>query len=111
MPTNPNHKYKYRVAVLLSKLILSVSPEAVKDLMQFKMYKEMQSYATDLRRFRPDIRIQAFINARNRQRGGLNPNQERKRKAVIRDHFRLVIWYIRLRKASAPCGKGDAKSS
>lgn len=37
---------------------------------------------------------------RNKQKGVLSPEIDKKRKAVIRDWFWLVIWFIRLRKAA-----------
>jgi hypothetical protein len=46
------------------------------------------------------MRIQVFIDMRNKQRGVLSPDQEKKRKAVVKDWFRLIIWFIRIRKAS-----------
>lgn len=84
----------------MSKAIISVTPDVLKDLMQMKAFLEMFSYAKDLKKYRPDIRIQAFIDARERQGGNLTQAQEQKRKSVIRDWFKLVIWYIRLRRAS-----------
>jgi hypothetical protein len=51
-----------------------------------------------MKKFRPRIRIQAFIDARERQGGKLTPEQDRKRKVVVRDTFRMVIWYVRLRR-------------
>jgi len=60
----------------------------------------MFSYAKDIKRFRPDIRIQSFIDARNRNRGHLSKEMDAKRRAVIRDWFKLVLWYVRLRRAS-----------
>ena len=63
------------------------------------------SYLSDLQRYRPLIKVQAFIDYRKQIHGGrdggqLPPDVEAKRKAVIRDWFRLVLWYIRLRKAA-----------
>lgn len=55
---------------------------------------------SDLQRFRPLIRIQTFIEMRKKQKGYLAPEIENKRRAVIRDWFWLVIWFIRLRKSA-----------
>ena len=93
--------YKYRIAVENEKLRLNFRPKNLVDIMYFQNYLEASSYRRDLQRFRPLIRIQSFINYRKKQKNGLLPKDlEAKRQAVIRDWFRLIIWYVRLRKAS-----------
>ena len=54
-------------------------------------FMEMFSYAKDLKRFRPIFRIETFLDG---------PMQSKKKLAVIKDWFRLVLWYVRLRKAA-----------
>jgi len=61
---------------------------------------EGQSYLEDLHRYRPFIRIQTFIDYRKKNGGKLPPAIDKKRKAVIKDWFRLILWYSRLRKAA-----------
>ena len=68
--------------------------------MQFVSYAETFSYVEDLKKFRPKMRIQAFIEYREHQGGKLTAEQERKRKAVVRDWWRMVLWYVRLRRAA-----------
>ena len=46
------------------------------------------------------MRVQAFIEYRESQGGTLTAVQERKRKAVCRDWWRMVLWYVRLRRAA-----------
>ena len=46
------------------------------------------------------MRIQAFIEQREANGGRLNAAQDRKRKAVVRDWWRMAIWYVRLRRAA-----------
>jgi len=46
------------------------------------------------------MRLQAFIEMRDSQNGYLSPPQERKRKAVCRDWWKMVLWYVRLRRAA-----------
>ena len=46
------------------------------------------------------MRVQAFIEYRESQGGTLSAAQERKRKAVCRDWWRMVLWYVRLRRAA-----------
>ena len=96
--------YKYKIAISIEKVRLNFSPIVLRDQQKFKQYLEAQSYIRDLRRFRPHIRIQTFIDFRN-QNGGrsCDPDIEKKRKAVIRDWFRLVLWYVRLRRAAKSC--------
>ena len=99
----PNYKqelFKYNVAILFSKLIFTASPAIIDDSFEFINFTETFSYNQILNKFKPIMRIQTLIDTRNKQRGVLSPDQERKRKAVIRDWFRLVLWYIRIRKAS-----------
>jgi hypothetical protein len=41
----------------MSKTIISVTPDVLKDMFQMKAFLEMFSYAKDLKKYRPDIRI------------------------------------------------------
>lgn len=45
------------------------------------------------------IKIQTFIDIRKRQKK-LPADLEDKRKAVVKDWWRLVLWFVRLRKAA-----------
>lgn len=98
-PQYGQQPFKYNGALLVSKLIFTSSPEVLDDAFQFANYYETQSYCKALNKFKPLARIQVFIDARNRQRGVLSPEQDRKRRTVVRDWFRLVLWYVRIRKA------------
>ena len=96
--------YKYKIAISIEKVRFNFNPITLRDQQKFKQYLEAQSYIKDLRRFRPHIRIQTFIDYRRKQPGQkLKPEIEKKRKAVIRDWVRLVLWYVRLRKAAKSC--------
>lgn len=58
----------------------------------------MQGYNKEIKKYRPTIRIQTMIDAERRQ-----PSRSEitlKKKAVVRDWFKLVLWYVRLRRAS-----------
>jgi len=99
-PAYKQEPFKYNVATLVSKLIFTANPLTIADFYEFLAYKEMYSYYKTLNRFKPLMRIQVFIDMRNKQRGVLSPDQEKKRKAVVKDWFRLIIWFIRIRKAS-----------
>jgi len=58
----------------------------------------MQGYIKELKRYRPTIRIQTMIDAVRKY-----PNKTEfvtKKKAVIKDWFKIVLWYVRLRRAS-----------
>ena len=93
--------YKYRIAIENEKLRINLRPNNLIDIMFFQNYMEASSYRKDLQRFRPLIRIQTFINYRKQQKNGKLPNDiEAKRKAVVKDWFRLIIWYVRLRRAA-----------
>ena len=63
-PQYAHHTFKYRIVVLLSKVISNVTPDTIKDIFQFQSYFEMFSYMREIKRFRPDMRIQAFVDAR-----------------------------------------------
>jgi hypothetical protein len=91
--------FKYNSALLVSKLIMTVDPSVINDAYSFANYTETFSYCKVLNKFKPLFRVQVFIDARNRQRGVLSPDQDKKRRAVIKDWFRLVLWYVRIRKA------------
>ena len=86
--------------MLVSKIILTTTPDLCRDMMQFVSYAETFSYVEDLKKFRPTMRLQAFIEYRESQGGRLSPMQEEKRKAVCRGWWRLVLWYVRLRRAA-----------
>lgn len=53
----------------------------------------MFSYAKDLKKYRPLIRVQTFV-----EQQAYTPQQKKKRAAVIKDWWQLILWYIRLRK-------------
>ncbi len=55
----------------------------------------MFSYARELKRFRPFLRIQTFVDS-----PPYTPAHKKKRSQLIRDWFQLVLWYVRLRRAS-----------
>ena len=48
--------------VLVSKLILQATPDTLRDLLGFKEFTEMASYGQELKKFRPTMRIQAFVD-------------------------------------------------
>ncbi len=95
-----NDQYKYRIGVMAEKVKLNLNPMLLNSFQYLREHVEVYSYAQDIKRFRPLIKIQSFINLKNKFFKGkkLPPEIEKKRKAVIRDWFRLVIWYIRIRK-------------
>ena len=100
---NPMYKqelFKYQCTVLISKMIMTTTPDLCRDMMQFVSYAETFSYIQDLKKYRPKMRLQAFIEMRESRGGQLSPSQERKRKAVCRDWWRMVLWYVRLRRAA-----------
>lgn len=67
----------------------------VRDLLKFKAFLEMFSYSKDLRRYKPPIRIQAFVDS-----PAYTPAHKKKKSALIRDWFQIVLWYVRLRRAA-----------
>lgn len=87
--------YKYQINTLVSQVSLNVTPQTLRDILKFQSFLEMFSYSRDLKRFRPPVRIQTFID-----QGGYTPLYKKKRQQVIRDWFELVLWYVRLRRAS-----------
>ena len=99
-PTYKQELFKYQCTTLVSKVILTTTPDLCRDLMQFVSYAETFSYVQDLKKFRPKMRVQAFIEYRESQGGTLSAAQERKRKTVIRDWWKMVLWYVRLRRAA-----------
>ena len=99
-PAYKQEPFKYNIATLVSKLIFTGNPTTIGDAYEFLSYREAYSYYKTLNRFKPIMRVQVFIDMRNKQRGVLSPDQEKKRKAVIRDWYRLILWYVRIRRAS-----------
>ena len=99
-PTYKQELFKYQCTLLVSKLILTTTPDLCRDMMQFVSYAETFSYIEDLKKYRPTMRLQAFIEYRESQGGHLSAAQERKRKVVCRDWWRMVLWYVRLRRAA-----------
>ena len=74
---------------------MHLQPTLVRDILKFQQFLEMFSYAKDLKKYRPLIRVQTFV-----EQQAYTPQQKRKRAAVVRDWWQLVLWYIRLRKIS-----------
>jgi hypothetical protein len=70
-------------------------------MFRFSMYIEGQSFVKELKKYRPLIRIQPFIDLRKSLKQKVLPEKTEKiRKAVIRDWFRFVLWFVRIRKAA-----------
>jgi hypothetical protein len=55
----------------------------------------MFSYAKELKRFKPPLRIQYFVD-----NPAYIPVNINKKKKLIKDWFQLVLWYVRLRRAA-----------
>ena len=101
---NPRYKsedFKYNICVLCSKVILQVSPNVVKDVFEMRAYLEMQTYVQELKRYRPAARISTIQKLIKSCRDPSRLESLKKiKKAIIHDWFRLVLWYVRLRRAS-----------
>jgi Vacuolar sorting-associated protein 13, N-terminal len=87
--------YKYQINTLISQINLNLNPTMLRDILKFKAFLEMFSYTRDLKRYRPPIRIQAFVDS-----PAYTPAHKKKKQALIRDWFKLVLWYVRLRRAA-----------
>lgn len=65
----PDYKlepFRYNVSVLVSNVIMNLSPDVLKNIVGEAVFAQMFSYRDQLKKFRPRIRIEAFINARHR---------------------------------------------
>lgn len=71
-PTYKQELFKYQTTVLVSKLIFTTTPDLCRDMMQFVSYAETFSYVEDLKKYRPTMRLQAFIELRESQGGKLS---------------------------------------
>jgi len=56
-PAYKKEPFKYNVTVLMSKMIVTATPDMVRDMMQGACYAEMYSYYKDLKKYRPTMRI------------------------------------------------------
>lgn len=80
---NPQQdSYKYQINTLVSQISLNLTPLMLRDILKFQAFLEMFSYARDLKRFRPPLRIQSFVDS-----PAYTPAHKRKRTALIRDWF------------------------
>ena len=52
-----NDPYKYQVNTLVSSINANLDPNVVRDILKFKSFLEMFSYAKDLKRYRPLMRV------------------------------------------------------
>jgi hypothetical protein len=50
-------KYKYQINTIISTISLNLSPSSLRDILKFQSFLEMFSYAIELKRFRPPLRI------------------------------------------------------
>jgi hypothetical protein len=91
--------YKYRIAVITEKVKVNLHPLTLRDIMKHNWHSEAIGYIPELKKFRPVLKIQSFIDLRKRE-NRLNEQVELKRKAVVRDWWRMVLWYVRLRQAA-----------
>jgi hypothetical protein len=55
--------YHYQINTLISQISLNVTPHMLRDILKFQAFLEMFSYARDLKRFRPSVRIQTFVES------------------------------------------------
>lgn len=90
--------YKYKISISIEKIRFNVSPNKCHEFLLQRWFVESHSYVQELKRFRPLVRLQTLIDAR--KQGKLSPKLEKIRKALVRDWFRLVLWYVRLKKAA-----------
>lgn len=74
--------YKYQVNTLISAINANLTPETVRDILKFNAFLEMFSYAKDLKRYRPLIKIQTFI-----EQQAFTPMHKKKKAFVIRQWF------------------------
>lgn len=72
-PTYKQELFKYQCTILVSKIIATTNPDLLRDMMQFASFAETFSYISDLKKFRPTMRLQAFIEYRQSQGGQLSP--------------------------------------
>jgi hypothetical protein len=90
-----NDPYKYQINALMSPIKANFTPDTIRDILKFQSFIEMFSYAMDLKRFRPLYRVQQLID---------NPDAShkfaRRKVLIIRDWMQLVLWYVRLKRAS-----------
>ena len=103
---NPTYKknepFKYHVAVLVSKIKVSLDQHIARDLVQFTTCSEQFSYQQQLKKYRPCTRIQSFIDIQNKNHGqGLSPDLQAKKKRCIQDWWKMALWYVRLKVASS----------
>ena len=63
-PTYKQELFKYQCTILVSKIIATTNPDLLRDMMQFASFAETFSYINDLKKFRPTMRLQAFIEYR-----------------------------------------------
>jgi hypothetical protein len=60
--------YKYRIAIITDKIKLNVHPLTIRDVMRHNWYNEALTYIPDLKKFRPVLRIQTFIDLRKKEK-------------------------------------------
>lgn len=66
----PNYQpepFKYNVTVLVSNVVANINPEMLKQVVGASIYAQMFSFREQLQKFRPRIRIQAFIEKRRNE--------------------------------------------
>lgn len=56
-PTYKQELFKYQCTLLVSKLIMTTTPDLCRDMMQFVSYTETFSYVQDLKKYRPTMRL------------------------------------------------------
>ena len=70
--------YKYRIAIVNEKIRSNMHPLTIRDIMRFSQYQEALTYVLDLKKFRPILRIQSFIDLRKKEKR-LSDDVDRKR--------------------------------
>lgn len=67
----------------------------MRDILKFQAFLEMSSYSKELVRFKPPLRIQHFV-----ENPAYTQDMKTKKRRLIQDWFRVVHWFVRLRRAS-----------
>lgn len=65
-PLYKEEPFKYNVTTLVSNVIFNIDPEVLSDIVNVIVFVQMFQYNQQMKKFRPRIRIQAFIDARER---------------------------------------------
>ena len=95
-PDYTSSPFRYNICTLVSDIKVNLNPRILTQVVGASASSIMRAYRDKLKKFRPRIRIQALLDKCGN--GKRTAEMSRKIAICVRDQWRLVLWFVRLRR-------------